>query len=251
MLQGSAYDFTSGALTGNALSWTSNRDGVLGTGEQREVSLTPGTHRLTLKATAPSGLTATAIVDITAQQDTDGDGLPDSYESQHSCLSPTVADSDQDPDGDGLTSLEEWIRGTDPCNPDSDNDGFGDGDEARLGSDPLTDQSQPLPDLLFIKEDAVDLGSCPNPVTRTINVTAASSNVTWAVRADSQWILVTGGGQGSGQITVRATNWQGLAPGLHTGHLMVTAASGQTRLLDVLLNVPKPTASRSQWRLYK
>ena len=251
MLQGSAYDFSSGPLTGSRLSWRSSRDGALGTGELLEVSLNPGSHLITLTATAPSGLTAQARVNVQALVDTDGDGLPDNYEVLHSCLSAFVADSDQDPDGDGLTSLEEWVRGTDPCNSDSDNDGIGDGDEARLGSDPLNDKSLPLPDLLFIAENVADLGSCPSPVTRTIAVRTDTTNVTWAVRADSPWILATGGGQGDGQITVRATNWQGLAHAQYTGHLMVTAAGGQTRVVDVLLNVPNPTASDASWRLYR
>lgn len=44
----------------------------------------------------------------------------------------------EDSDGDGLTNLEEIDRGTDPNNPDSDNDGLMDGDEAKnRGTDPL------------------------------------------------------------------------------------------------------------------
>ena len=40
-------------------------------------------------------------------------------------------------DNDGLTNLQEFNRGTDPNNADTDGDGFSDGDEVDFGSDPL------------------------------------------------------------------------------------------------------------------
>jgi len=48
---------------------------------------------------------------------------------------------DDDPDGDGLTNLEEYQHGTDPNNPDSDNDGLTDGEEIARGTDPLNPDS--------------------------------------------------------------------------------------------------------------
>lgn len=43
-----------------------------------------------------------------------------------------------DADGDGLSNLEECTLGTDPSDPDTDGDGWSDGDEVdQLGSDPL------------------------------------------------------------------------------------------------------------------
>ena len=250
MLIGSAYDFTSGPLTGDALAWNSDRIGSLGTGDRLEVSLNAGVHRLTLTATAPSGLSTSASVDVYVLDDSDQDGLPDEYEARYGCLSSSTPDANEDPDGDGLTSLEERARGTNPCEADSDLDGFADGDEVKLGSDPLDTQKQPLPDLLYIAENEVDLGSCHNPLTQIINVRTTSSTITWAVHADSPWIEAMGGGQGDGQITVRAL-CRDLPAGTFTGHLMVTAAGGQTRLLNVSLDVVRGTASRSSWRLYK
>jgi len=62
--------------------------------------------------------------------DWDGDGLPDDWEIAHG-LDPTLDDSGFDPDFDGLTNLQEYERGTDPLNPDTDGDGLLDGQEER------------------------------------------------------------------------------------------------------------------------
>lgn len=64
----------------------------------------------------------------------------------------TPATSDEDGSGvsdgiedfpyfDTLTNQGEQDRGTDPTNPDTDGDGFEDGDEVDLGTDPLDPNS--------------------------------------------------------------------------------------------------------------
>lgn len=53
------------------------------------------------------------LVQVEGFRDTDGDGLPDSFEElvdDLACLNPEVADADQDVDGDGLTALQEFQR---------------------------------------------------------------------------------------------------------------------------------------------
>jgi hypothetical protein len=75
--------------------------------------------------------------------DTDNDGIPDSqdadddnddiadeWEENHGLNPKNSADASIDPDNDGLTNLEEYQAGTDPNNPDTDNDGIPDGEEA-------------------------------------------------------------------------------------------------------------------------
>ncbi len=46
--------------------------------------------------------------------DSDGDGLPDWWETQHG-LDPTLADADSDLDGDGWSNLKEFQLGSDPA----------------------------------------------------------------------------------------------------------------------------------------
>lgn len=101
-------------------------------------------------------------------QDTDGDGLPDSYEEEigtdianpdtdedgltdgfevlyastdprkPSTLENGILDADLDIDEDGLTMLEEYVQGTDPLGADTDKDGLKDGEEVTVyGTDPL------------------------------------------------------------------------------------------------------------------
>jgi hypothetical protein len=50
--------------------------------------------------------------------DSDGDGMPDAWETDHG-LDPDANDADEDPDGDGMTNVEEYRAGTDPQDPDS------------------------------------------------------------------------------------------------------------------------------------
>lgn len=77
--------------------------------------------------------------------DSDHDGLPDEWETQF--LNGVASDQqgpNDDPDGDGLTNLEEFLRGTDPADPDTDGDGWSDGVEVVRLANPLNAGNQPL-----------------------------------------------------------------------------------------------------------
>jgi hypothetical protein len=56
--------------------------------------------------------------------------MPDCYELLHACLNPATDDASLDADGDGLTNLQEYLIGTDPCVQDTDGDGCTDDKEA-------------------------------------------------------------------------------------------------------------------------
>lgn len=83
--------------------------------------------------------------------DTDNDGLPDGFELYSTLTNPSaydtdndgISDADKDPDGDGLTNLQEYIYKTDPLNFDTDGDGIKDGDEVseEILTNPLSSDS--------------------------------------------------------------------------------------------------------------
>lgn len=82
-----------------------------------------------------------AVVPEVPQGDPDvttpADWLARFFGAETCTIKATCGDS-ADPDRDGLTNKEEYEKGTDPNNPDSDSDGLADGDEHHLfGSDPL------------------------------------------------------------------------------------------------------------------
>jgi len=104
----------------------------------------------------------TAAEAIAAINDTDGDGLPDTWEQQiidHSGGTLTLADIEgpldtppvnSDYDMDGATDADEYANGTDPVDNDSDNDNLLDGVEdntdtwdspSQTGTDPLDNDS--------------------------------------------------------------------------------------------------------------
>ncbi len=49
-------------------------------------------------------------------KDSDGDGMPDDWESQYGLNPTNAADATLDPDGDGFSNLQEFQAGTDPTN---------------------------------------------------------------------------------------------------------------------------------------
>ncbi|MCK4444608.1 MAG: VCBS repeat-containing protein, partial [Thermoplasmata archaeon] len=74
---------------------------------------------------------------VTDQTDTDDDGLPDDWEIGH--FGDLTQGPGVDTDSDGLTNLQELNSGTNPVDPDTDDDGYLDGDDP----DPLVAEDAP------------------------------------------------------------------------------------------------------------
>ncbi|MDA7649505.1 hypothetical protein N8580_04135, partial [Akkermansiaceae bacterium] len=113
---------------------------------------------------------------VPPNDDTDGDGMPDAYESANG-LNPAVDDAGDDLDADDVTNFTEYLNGTDPQDDDSDDDNLKDGVETNTGiwvsitdtgTDPLNSDSDgdtlsdglENPDLPFV--DAAQPGTNPN-----------------------------------------------------------------------------------------
>jgi len=87
-----------------------------------------------ITALAAGASPATPITGEDTENGGAGDGMDDGWESANG-LDPTIDDSADNPDNDGLTNLEEWNGGnnsTDPMDADTDKDDLSDGDEVNI-----------------------------------------------------------------------------------------------------------------------
>jgi hypothetical protein len=79
-----------------------------------------GTDQLSYTTSVDGSTSAplTVAIQVTPLPDTDGDGIPDSWEAARG-IDSLRADSDRDEDGDELTNLQEYLANTDPLDPHS------------------------------------------------------------------------------------------------------------------------------------
>ena len=75
-----------------------------------------GTYRVIVTNAASTTLNVTTTCILTVLPDTDGDGLPDAWETAHGLSSVEATDALLDSDGDGHSNLAEYRSGTNPTN---------------------------------------------------------------------------------------------------------------------------------------
>jgi len=73
-----------------------------------------GTYRVIVTNAAFTSLNVTTTCILTVLPDTDGDGLPDAWETAHGLSAADPADAALDRDGDGQNNATEYRSGTSP-----------------------------------------------------------------------------------------------------------------------------------------
>ena len=83
--------------------------------------------------------------DAEAGKDTDGDTMPDAWETAFGLNPEDPTDADEDRDGDNLSNRMEFENGSSPNNADTDNDLIPDGREVEEGTDPTDSLNRIMP----------------------------------------------------------------------------------------------------------
>jgi hypothetical protein len=117
--------------------WSSDISGKIGEGSfLNNIELKEGKHTITLTVSDKEGLSSHSTILVTVQTeldiDKDNDNIPDIWEDENGLNPYDKNDAMEDFDGDGLNNLLEYMKGTNPGDKDTDDDGLTDGDEVNL-----------------------------------------------------------------------------------------------------------------------
>ncbi len=242
-MRGQASDPQEDPLAGEQLVWSSDRDGVLGSGDTLNTTLSAGQHTLTLRATNAAGLSSSASLTLTVAADYDGDGLLDSEESTLGLNLLNAADALSDSDGDGLLWRTEHARGTDPTQADSDGDGRSDSAELADGSDPLVSDA-PAPDLLQVAPlsmtfdvDLAQGGQLPQQVMEAFSRSGAAVTLSSA----APWLDFSAAAGSTPFVSTIVLNPILLTDGTQTATITVSSSLGSVAV-PVTVNVSNKAA---------
>jgi predicted flap endonuclease-1-like 5' DNA nuclease len=116
-------------------------------------ALSNTTFTMWANSTTPS-MSITSTFWLEVLEDSDGDGMPDSLPDDYPDMNPPYdLVEDLDDDNDGVSDEDEAIIGTDPTNPDTDGDGFCDGNGTGDGTCFPGPDSSPLDPALPVNTD--------------------------------------------------------------------------------------------------
>ncbi len=207
-----------------------------------------------------SGFSEPMTIVLTDGVDDNGDGIPDDWAARYGILNASA-----DFDNDRLSNLDEYLQGTIPTVFDSDDDGFGDGEEiAVAGTDPCDVNDRPnVNEALYmsVKPDNPYEGThfAPPGVelerpgqlstylnydfmttedtnflseVKRLNIKAlGNGSLTWQASASQPWVVFSpnSGGPltGSGDHNTLGIRvlGAGLAPGFHTAIVTIEGTS--------------------------
>lgn len=137
-------------------------------------------------------------------EDSDGDGMPDAWETANGLNPYDPDDGPADLDGDGLVNAQEYAAGTDPGRADTDGDGVTDKAEIDRGQNPL-DPADNISLTLPIEEGKGEVFTTGAEVSYSFQPMRGDVDVVFeaynAALADEVEILVNGFSQGFVQVT--------------------------------------------------
>ncbi len=165
-------------------------------------------------------------IDFQLELDTDGDFIPDTWETGHGMDPLDDADVYDDPDSDGLNNFDEYLNNTHPFYTDSDGDGIPDGEEIGYGTNP---NSSDTDNDGFSDRVELNTGSDPN----NPDIIPPVGSISGTVR-DSSGVPITG-------VSIEVTIFQGDSAcfGGSSGLVSVTAVTDPETGIYSVSNLPE------------